>query len=184
MSLKVDLHGVKNFTEEEEKKFLNAMKLLEITLNSEEFKEEVLSYSYYKYVKVGWFKKKKVLVEGFKSNNGKTNQQIYDTIMSGKDKFNKEEDEDIDIFITMFYKNNSSLGYTYKNTFKTWINRKFYSNFKESNIVGNVSHESTHNMGFGHDSRSNSTRKHTVPYAIGYIARNIAARIASDYGMQ
>jgi len=149
--LTFEIHGTKNFSEKERQKFALAIKKAEFELNSEEFKTAVLLYP-------------------FEQTNGKSNQEIYDMIMSGADKFNTMEDQDIDVQITLYYSWKKTIGYTYPSTWATWVNRRFFSKFNESQIAGNVVHEYMHNMGFGHKKASDHN---SVPYAIGYIIRDL-----------
>ena len=90
--------------------------------------------------------------------------------MSGADKFNKEADQDIDVYLTIYYSFKSTVGYTYPSTWWTWINRKFFSSFDESEVAGNVVHEYMHNLGYDH----NTAKDHnSVPYATGYLVRDL-----------
>lgn len=150
--LKFDIHARKNFTKDEYNKFQRAISLGEQVLNSIEFKNKVLSAK-------------------FRETDNKSNKEIYDMFMSGKDAFNKEIDSDIDIYISMYYSANKVIGYTYPSTYKTWMNRKFFKKFDVTEILGNLVHEYCHNLGFGHNIRVG--RSNTVPYRIGYIARDL-----------
>jgi len=181
--LVIDVHGLRDFTEHESDIFmLKIVPLLERVANSTQFREKVLWYNYVYTVYYGsWYWRKKVtkVSTGFKNNNGDSNKEIYDKFMSGVDEFNTVSDKDIDLFLTMYYSPRITVGYTYPSTFKTWVNSRFFKIWLKSkaghcNIVGNVIHEYMHNMGYNHASRSNSTRKHTVPYAFGRIATEVA----------
>lgn len=153
--LKFDVHSANNFTKKEYEKFRSALSLGEKVLNSDSFKFKVLNYP-------------------FRETNGKNNTQIYQMFMSGKDNFNKEVDNDLDIYITLYYSPKKVIGYTYPSTFRTWVNRKFFKKFDAADILGNITHEYCHNLGFGHSIRVG--RKHTVPYAMGYIARDLGKK--------
>lgn len=163
--LDVQIQGLGNFSKQEKEKFLKAIELCKKVVNSKEFKQKIKGY---KWTSGG------VTYNTFKKCEGLTNEEVYEKFMSGADKFHPEADRDIDLYTTLYYSRKGVVGYTYPNTFKTWINRKFFSSFNLAGIVGNIIHEYMHNMGFGHTSRYNSTRKHTVPYAYGYVARDIA----------
>lgn len=151
------IHGLDNFNEKEKKKFMVAIELGMKVLNSVEFKNLV---SQSKYVE----------------NKALTGLQIWETICTGKDLYNPESDYDIDVFVTMY--NNfwtGTIGYTFPNTFKTWINRKFFQDFNEAKILGNVIHEAMHNFGFKH--KDMTKRYDSVPYKVGYFARGLAQQI-------
>lgn len=114
----------------------------------------------------------------FKWNNKKTNQQIYETILDGADKYNTNIDNEIDMILCPYYSSKKVIGYTYSNRKEVWVNFKYYrdkyNDFQVSDMVGNILHEWLHNANFSHSRRNNSTRKYTVPYGVGYIARDIA----------
>jgi hypothetical protein len=169
---KVEVRGLKDFTIAQEDVFLNdVIPLLEKVANSGLFKRLVLDYDQY--------------MEGFKKPYSSkffpdhSNKEIYNLFMSGADKFNPEPDNDMDLFLTSYYSRKNVVGYTYPSTFKTWVNRKFFvrrlkSKNGHAKIIGNIIHEYMHNLGFSHNKRWNSTRKHTVPYAYGRIAEEVA----------
>jgi hypothetical protein len=146
-----ELHQLNNFSKEERDKFIEAIRLAEDVLNSIEFKNRFLNLP---------------LVQ----TNGNTNKQVYNQLMSGADKFNKELDNDIDVYITLYYSFKNTVGYTYPTTWFTWINRKFFSSFDYADVAGNVVHEYMHNVGYDHIRASD---KWSVPYAIGYLVRDM-----------
>jgi hypothetical protein len=157
-NLDIEVHGTKEFSEEERKKFAEAIKKVHKEINSQEFRTRFLSLP-------------------LEQTNGMTNVEIYDMLMSGRDKFNKAEDKDIDVYITMYYSWKNVIGYTYPSTWWTWINRKFFSRFDLGEIGGNIVHEYMHNMGFGHRSPSD---KMSVPYATGYLIRDMIKERLGD----
>lgn len=150
--LNVSLNGANYFTKEELSKLEIATQLLVEVVNSLEFKIDVLNAPL-------------VLTNGLKPS------EVYNLFMSGKDSFNTEEDNDMDISITIYYKNNKTVGYTYPNTYKTWINRKFFRYFDYAEIVGNLVHEYCHNVGFTHPARGYG--RYNVPYYYGDTAEKL-----------
>lgn len=155
--MKIEIHATKNFTAEEAIKFRSAMVLLSKVLGSKEFRDRFLAAS-------------------FRHNQGKSNGEILAEILSGKDKYNRIADQDLDVSISIYYKDNNVIGYTYSNSFFTYINRKFFSRFKLESICGNVFHEYLHNLGYRHP----GTDRKSVPYVGGYLARDIAKRMKND----
>lgn len=143
--LRIEVHAREGFTDTELATHQKACEALEEVINSEVFKQMVLS-TY------------------FTSKNGLTNQQILDRIYSGADTINPASDGDIDVHVIMYHKANRTVGYTYPDTHKTWVNRKFYGDVKS--IAANIAHEAMHKIGFDHSSASEHT---SVPYAIGSI---------------
>lgn len=143
--LRIEVHAREGFTETELATHKKACEALEEVVNSEVFKQMVLSTH-------------------FTSTNGLSNQQILDRIYSGADNINTASDGDIDVHVIMYHKANRTVGYTYPDTHKTWVNRKFYGDVKS--IAANIAHEAMHKIGFDHSSASEHT---SVPYAIGSI---------------
>lgn len=143
--LRIEVHAREGFTETELVTHQRACENLEEVINSEVFRQMVLSTH-------------------FTSTNGLSNQQILDRIYSGADNINTEPDGDIDVHVIMYYKSNRTVGYTYPGTHKTWVNRRFYGEVKD--IANNLIHEYLHKVGFDHSSASEHT---SVPYAIGLI---------------
>jgi len=184
--LAVDVHGLNNFTDEQQKIFMEeVVPLLEKVSGSTEFASRLQTYSYDVYTTTGylwWKKKTKKNIWGFKKAKGATNTEIFEKFMSGIDQFNIGADNDLDLFLTVYYSPKGVIGYTYPSTFKTWVNSKFFAYWLKSKtghckIVGNIIHEYMHNVGYGHDYRNNPTRRHTVPYAYGRIASEVARKL-------
>lgn len=167
--MEIQLHELKGGSEKDRKRYMTAIEIAKLVINSQPFKEKVRGFAYLH---------NGVISSNFKLNQGLTNAQIYTLFMSGYDKFNKEKDGDLDLSVTL-YRNrwSSARGYTYGNTFQTWINTYFF--FGDENkiiagIVANIIHEACHNLGFDHAFKNNNTRKFTVPYAVGDIAYELA----------
>lgn len=155
-TISVQIHAMEGFTEEDAKKFKVAVELMVNIFNSLEFKLEVMNAPL-------------VLTNGLKPS------EVYALFMSGKDEYNEIADNDMDISITLYYKNNRTVGYTYPGTFRTWINRKFFGSYGYSSIVGNLTHEYCHNVGFGHPSRGYTQRN--VPYFYGNVASDLCEQV-------
>lgn len=140
----------------------------EKVLASTEFKTEVLKHKY----------RGKL---GFKKSNRKSNNEIYEIILAGADKYNRTVDNEIDMILCPYFSDKEVLGYTYRSRKEVWLNFKYYrdghNDFDTSSMVGNLLHEWIHNTGFGHAKKKNNTRHFTVPYAIGYMARDIAGKL-------
>ena len=153
---------------EVEQDLSTAKQRLEKILASKIFKDEVNNHRYSKKYQ-------------FKKNNGFSNKEIYQKIMDGADKYDPTIDNTIDMILCPYYSSKSVIGYTYSNRKEVWVNFKYYkdrfNNFQVSDMIGNILHEWIHNTGFSHSSRRNKTRKYTVPYGVGDIARDIAGSL-------
>lgn len=147
MSITIQVHERVNFTSAEVEKHQKACEEAVKVLNSKRFKELFLK-------------------EKLTNKQGFTNLEIYEKLMSGSDKKNPEADRDIDVFVTMYYKNNKVVGYTYPSIKETYLNRKFFSSYDVADVACNLIHEYLHKVGFGHDSASEDS---SIPYAIGYL---------------
>lgn len=193
---KVEIHGLREFTVDQERIFVDEVKpLLEKVANSVMFKEFVTHYEWSYLQRVGpwWRRRNSFETETFFKKSGNNslgfafmeNSLIYKEFISGADKFNSYPDNDLDLFLTSYYSRKNVIGYTFKGTFKTWVNRKFFvrrlrSKKGHCKILANIIHEYMHNLGYSHNVRWNSTRKHTVPYAYGRIAERVARFIIED----
>lgn len=142
------------FSAKEEEKYVTATKMHEELLNSRDFME--------RFLRLDMIQKENL-----------SNHDIYRMLRSGSDRLNKDADGDMDVSVVIYHANNSTVGYTYPNSVKTWVNRKFFSSYDYAAIAGNQSHEYFHKMGFGHPARETPTRHKTVPYAGGYLVRDM-----------
>ena len=161
--LKPQIHKLTGFTESEAKKFYQAALLCVETINMTEFHYRVAMFEW-----PGVGKKFKM--------TDKTNEQVYDHIMSGSDLFGWS-DGDMDIDATIYFEADDTVGYTYATSIRTWINRKFFFRWAPPKISGNIAHEYMHLLGYMHSADWNETIIYTAPYGVGYIVADIAAEI-------
>ena len=113
--LKVDVH-FRNFKECDQKKVNQAVIILEQVMNSQEFKDRVLNFT---------FKGEK----RFHQNNDMTNQQIYDHLMSGEEVLIPGADGVMNFDLTLYRSWNpfsKVKGYTLPDTIRIWIHKKFF----------------------------------------------------------
>lgn len=155
---------IENATSTMEAKIRNAEELIKRVIATEEFKSRVIGHTY---------NGSRTYVD----NGGFTNEQIYQKILDGAETLNKVTDNEMDLTMEMYYAANSTVGYTYANVSKIYANTKFYNNYSASTITGNMTHEWLHKLGFRHASSYSVSRDSSVPYAVGYIMRDIAANI-------
>lgn len=154
---------LRDFNVEQEEKMLEALNRAKIVLNSAEFKERVLNFT--------WNGEKKF------NDTTDTNAQVYEKIMKGAEKLYPEEDHEMDLDITLYYKNNSTVGYTYPDTIQIWVNSKFFNSYNYGQVAANAVHEWTHKLGYGHDYYNNSDRPYSVPYGIGGIIKELVNKL-------
>jgi hypothetical protein len=158
---------LRNFSKEvDREKISKANTLLLKIMNSEEFKQRVLNFT---------FKSKKQ----FNDNNGKTNQEIYDHLMTGAEVLMPGSRGIMNFDLTLYTSKNpfsKVKGYTLPDTMRIWINKKYFrqSSWTPRDVAANMAHEWVHKMGFGHDYNHNTDRPYTVPYGVGYIVQDLA----------
>jgi hypothetical protein len=158
---------LRNFSKAADIEKINqANTLLIKIMNSEEFKQRVLNFT---------FNGKKQ----FHDNNGKTNQEIYDHLMTGSEVLMPGSLGIMNFDLTLYQSKNpwsKVKGYTLPDTMRIWINKKFFrkSSWTPKDVAANMAHEWVHKMGFGHDYKHNADRPFSVPYAVGYIVQDLA----------
>lgn len=161
--LSVKAMDVKGFDAASTEKLEKAFAVLEQVVNSEEFKNRVVNF---------------VNTQGkneFKSNKGLTNQQIYSFFMDGRETLQQNTPNEMNFFLSLYYKRYSKvIGWTNGDINTININWKFFKGFKPSDVAGNLAHEWTHKLGFGHKS---AAEHDSAPYAIGYIVREMSERV-------
>lgn len=146
-------------------------------LGSNKFRSFVLNYGYTKETSSGWLWWKKYHRKhfpNFKNNKNKSRADIYNDLMDGREILRSGTSGSADITLVIDRRNKRSVvGYTYANSPKQWIySWVLQTNYKR--VAGNLAHEWVHKMGYGHGRWYNSTRKHTVPYAVGDYVAEIA----------
>jgi hypothetical protein len=145
-----------------------ARALLEKVVNSEEFKQKVIHFTYQG-------------EETYVQNGGLTNLQIYNKIMAGAEEFPKqtESNHTMDLYTELYtsgWTGRNVIGYTNPSTATIFMNSYFFNYATADGVAGNMIHEWLHKLGFDHDYNSTSRRPYSVPYAVGYIAEELAAK--------
>jgi hypothetical protein len=162
-NLTIDVN-LTDFDSQQQQKMLDALERFELVVNSEEFKQRVLNHEY----------------EGektFVDNGGFSNEEIYKLILDGAETLNQEVDSEIDLDLTLYYKSNSTVGWTRKNTNRIWVNDNFFKGYTLAKVAKNVSHEWVHKLGFGHAKSNSKSRPFSVPYGIGNIVKELIEKM-------
>jgi hypothetical protein len=165
-----------NQTSSEKAKYNAVASMLESIVPTAAFKSEVLSHRSCN-GSIGYY--------GTSSELGNVNQAVYDHIRNGNEtKPNATSvDRQMDMKVEMYRDDASTtIGYTYATSDQIWVNRKYSDGYKPSSLGGNLFHEWLHKMGYGHSSASTSCRPYSIPYAIGYMARDFMIPLNDDYG--
>lgn len=164
LSWNADLYLV-NFNSEQEEKVRKAVELIKKVIGSQAFRERVLNYEY---------RGKKEFID----NHGFSNEEVYQKILDGAEKMgNTTKNNTMDVELELYHQATKTIGYTYPNTVRIWMNKKYFSRYTPIKVADNLMHEWMHKLGFTHDVVWSKDRDHSVPYAIGYIVEELAAEI-------
>lgn len=140
-----------------------AFAVLEKVVNSEEFKNRVLNFKNTKGERA------------FASNNGLSNEEIYEHFMDGRETLQQDTPGEMNYYLKLYNRPWSRvIGYTSADVNRININWKFFKNYKPSDVAGNLAHEWVHKIGFDHTS---AAEHDSAPYAIGYIVDEMAAEL-------
>lgn len=154
---------MKNFTKEQQEKVHKAVDLIKKVIATEKFRERVLNYTH-------------LGKKSFVANHGFTNEEIYQKILDAAETIgNKSKNNTMDVELELYFQATKTIGYTYPNTTKIWMNTKYFDKYTPEKVADNLMHEWMHKLGFTHDVVWNEDRDHSVPYAIGYIVEELAA---------
>ena len=79
----------------------------------------------------------------------------------------------MDFELELYYASRNTIGYTYPDVLRIWMNTKYFDSYTPSEVAGNVFHEWTHKLGFEHATTHSVSRDSSVPYAIGYLIKEL-----------
>lgn len=160
MSFETNLSLV-NFNQDQEYKVREAADLIKKVVASQEFKDAILNYTY---------KGQK----SFINNGGFSNTQIYQKILNAAETLLPVKNNTIDVELELYFNAGSTIGYTYPNTRRIWMNTKYFDRYTPVQVADNLTHEWLHKLGFDHASGWSEDRDHSVPYAVGYLMERLA----------
>lgn len=152
-----------NFDSADEEKVHKAIEIIKKVVASSEFRNQVINHTY---------NGKKTYVD----NGGFTNAQIYQKLLDGQEELLPTADNEMDLELQLYYTRNSTVGYTYPNVLRIYMNTNFFDYYTPSEVAGNIFHEWTHKLGFDHASSYSISRDSSVPYAIGYMIEELGKK--------
>lgn len=113
----------------------------------------------------------------FWKNKGLSNAQIYRRILSGVEKLHPYNNNAMDVEVALYTDNQSQVvGYTNTRTKRIWMNTKYFNRHTPAEVASHLTHEWLHKLGFGHEKARCKERRYSVPYAVGYIVRDLAKK--------
>jgi hypothetical protein len=142
---------------------LAEQKLREV-IHTKEFKNRVINFTYNG-------------TKRFVDNKGLTNTQIYYKILNAAEKLLPVIDNELDLNIKTYYSSSSTVGYTSSNINYINFNTKYLKSYSLSETAKTMMHEWLHKLGFGHAYSYSTSRNYSVPYGIGKIMMELAAKI-------
>jgi hypothetical protein len=151
------------FDSHDEVKVRKAISIIKEVIRTQEFKDRIINFTY---------NGKKQFVD----NEGLTNTEIYQKLIDASEELRPGIDHKMDLELELYYSSRNTVGYTYPSGLKIWMNTKYFDVYTPSEVAGNVFHEWTHKLGFGHDSRYSVSRDSSVPYAVGYIMEELGKK--------
>jgi hypothetical protein len=160
LSYKTNVTYLSGFSQADEQKYDKAVALVKKVVATEAFRKRVLNHTY------GGSKT-------YVQNNGLSNAQIYQAILDAAEKLTPAKNNTMDVGVKLYYTNNSVVGYTNGSITYINVNTKFFNSYGIHEVAGNLFHEWLHKLGYGHDSDATARRPYSVPYAVGYMIRDI-----------
>jgi len=155
-----------NLTSSQTPKANRAVEIAEKAINSDKFKEKILSYN---------FSDVRIFLNDGATSSDLTNSEIYRIISEGIE-VGSNPDRSIDLDIKIYKKLfTSAIGYTKDGVIYT--RDKFFYGSEISELAGHWIHEWLHTAGFIHDFRRTQRRTGSVPYAVGEIVAELGAKI-------
>ncbi len=155
------LHFV-NFTTEQEEKVRQAVDILKKVIASKAFKDRLLNFTY---------RGKKQFVD----SAGRSNEEIYQMILEGAERIgNTTKNNMMDVELELYHQATKTIGYTYPNTVRIWMNKKYFNRYTPLKVADNLMHEWMHKLGFSHEISWSRDRDYSVPYAVGYLIEELA----------
>lgn len=153
-----------NTTVVEEEKFNKAVELIKKIVATEEFRAKILNHTYNG-------------VKTFVDNGGLSNAQVYQKVLDAAETLKPIKNNKMEMEVELYYAATNTVGYTYPNTSRIWVNTKYFNTYAIPSVAANLMHEWLHKLGFKHAVAYSISRNYSVPYAIGSIIRSLGQRI-------
>jgi hypothetical protein len=145
-------------------KYKQAMLVCQKVVSSKEFMDKVKAHKKYNSTALGF------------TDSSDKGEQVLEKLYSGAEKLQPTKDGEVDIEIEFYYAANSTVGYTYPNSKRIWVNTKFYDGYALPSVAANLIHEYLHKLGYGHAVSYSKSRDYSVPYGVGAIMRSLGSK--------
>src|SRR5690606_28481566 len=117
-----------NANSTQQAKFDKAIEMIKAVVATDEFRTRVLNHTY---------NGKKTFVD----NGGYTNAQIYQMILDGAEKLQPAKNNRMDMEVELYYAATTTVGYTYANSKRIWVNTKYFEKNAIGGVASNLFHE-------------------------------------------
>jgi len=154
---------VYNGTTSQRDKIYRAEQKIKDVVRSQAFKDRVINFTYNG-------------VKRFVDNGGLTNTQIYYKILNAAEKLLPTQDNEMDLKIKTYYQYSSTVGYTSSTSMYVNLNTRFLNNYTANETAKTMIHEWLHKLGFSHSAYYSTSRNYSVPYGVGRIMLELAAK--------
>jgi len=160
-----------NFSTKDQAKLASAISVWEKVFNSSKFRAQVLYFAYSD-------ENTSRIVNNFNywpRDPASSREKVLDLLLKANEKTNNEGDDyQADVWLNLDLKQvRGVLGYTYPNSKFQWIYSWFFRSAKIEDIAMNLAHEYCHKLGFDHAFENVANRRYSVPYAIGYLVKDL-----------
>jgi hypothetical protein len=153
-----------NTSSTQQEKFDRAIEMIKKVVATEEFRNKILNHTY---------NNQKTFVD----NGGYSNAQIYQKILDASEKLIPGKNNTMDMGVELYYASTSTVGYTYANITKIYVNTKYFDTNTVGGVAANLFHEWLHKIGFEHASSYSTARDYSVPYAVGRMISTLGSTI-------
>jgi hypothetical protein len=144
-------------------KMRRAIEVVRLVVGTEEFRKRVLDHTWNG-------------VKTYVDNRGHSNLTIYNNILDGGESLQPTKNNTMDMEVELYYANNSTVGYTYPNTRRIWVNQKFFDQYNVASVANNLMHEWLHKLGYDHAQTWSTSRDFSVPYGVGRIVGQVGLK--------
>lgn len=152
-----------SMTSSQEAKIQKAEEKIRRVIGSEAFRTRILNHTFNG-------------VKKFNNNDGLSNSQIYTKVLEGMENYLRSKNNSMDLNVKVYYENSSTVGFTTTTSSYINMNTKFLNTYTSNQVSRNMTHEWLHKLGFSHAVTYSTARNYSVPYAIGSIMEELAAK--------